>query len=682
MTLPVRVVLSGLALVLAAFVVELAAGIMPAGASEPFQKFASNGVFIGAALVCGWRAVAIAEQRLAWMLFALGLLSWGLGDLYFTLALWDLADIPVPSPADAGYLGLYPLVFAGLMLLGRGRVAAAGRGAWVDALIVALAVAAFSATLLFDAIVTSTGGPPASVATNLAYPLADLLLVALAAGGLAMSGWRLSTAWGWIAAALAAFALTDAVYLYETATSSYAAGHVVDAGWPLAALMIARAAWLPAERERAARPPRLRTIVLPITLALVCLGMLTYDHFARVNVLAVCLASAAMLALLARLGMSVADNVRMLAASRAEARTDALTGLGNRRALTDDLAQALAGPAPAPVVLGVYDLDGFKLYNDSFGHGAGDALLARLGVAMRAAVGAGGRAYRMGGDEFCILYDAGGDVDEASGIVREAAFALTERGDAFAVGCSFGSILLPREATTAESALSIADARMYLHKGSGRASAGTQIKNVLHQALNERHPDLEQQITGVAALADAVARRIGLDAGQVEEVRLAAELHDVGKVAIPDAILAKPAPLDGAEWEFMRRHTIIGERIIAAAPALAGVAKIVRSSHERVDGAGYPDGLCGAEIPQGARIVFACNAYHAMVSGRPYARALTVAEAIEELRRCSNSQFDGLVVEALCGVLQERALAVAPATATRRVATAVSPRESAAPPPA
>jgi diguanylate cyclase (GGDEF)-like protein len=380
-----------------------------------------------------------------------------------------------------------------------------------------------------------------------------------------------------------------------------------------------------------------------------------------------------MLALVARLGVTFADNVRMLAASRHEARTDALTGLGNRRALADDLEQALA--ARTHVVLALYDLDGFKIYNDSFGHGAGDALLTRLGTNLRAAIGGHGRAYRMGGDEFCILCETGGD--GVSELVAAAGFALTERGTSFSIGCSFGSILLPQEATTSRSALSIADARMYVEKQGGRVSAGAQSKDVLRQALSERNPELGEHVSSVAELAGAVARRIGLARTQIDDVRIAAELHDVGKVAIPDAILQKPGPLDESEWDFMRSHTIIGERIVSAAPALAGVAKIVRSSHERVDGGGYPDGLSGDDIPVGARIVFACDAYHAMVSGRPYAVAVTIAEACAELRRCAGSQFDATVIEALCGAL---AGGGAPRILPRAV-EAVSPRGSGAPPP-
>jgi HD-GYP domain-containing protein (c-di-GMP phosphodiesterase class II) len=133
-------------------------------------------------------------------------------------------------------------------------------------------------------------------------------------------------------------------------------------------------------------------------------------------------------------------------------------------------------------------------------------------------------------------------------------------------------------------------------------------------------------------------------------VRHAAELHDIGKVAVPSAILDKPGKLDADEWEFIARHTIIGERILGAAIALRPVATLVRASHEHYDGNGYPDGLRGDEIPLGARIVSVCDAYDAMTSDRPYQRALGHDEALAELHRCAGTQFDAAVVEAFCRV--------------------------------
>jgi HD-GYP domain-containing protein (c-di-GMP phosphodiesterase class II) len=162
--------------------------------------------------------------------------------------------------------------------------------------------------------------------------------------------------------------------------------------------------------------------------------------------------------------------------------------------------------------------------------------------------------------------------------------------------------------------------------------------------LQEREPGLGEHLHDVADLARLTAVALGLEGEELELVVRAAELHDVGKVAVPDAILSKPGPLSEAEWGFMREHTIVGDRILSAAPALEGVAKLVRASHERYDGRGYPDQLRGEEIPLGARIVTVCDAFHAMTSYRPYRSALPVQDALDELHRCATRQFDPTVV--------------------------------------
>jgi HD-GYP domain-containing protein (c-di-GMP phosphodiesterase class II) len=260
----------------------------------------------------------------------------------------------------------------------------------------------------------------------------------------------------------------------------------------------------------------------------------------------------------------------------------------------------------------------------------------------------------MGGDEFCLLFRPGAWVAEP--IIEGAATALCERGEGFSIGCSYGAVTLPREASEPSEALRLADQRLYAHKNGGRVPPERQSKAVLLRALAERNPDLSDHLADVAQLAVATARRLALPEDEVELARHGAELHDVGKVAIPDAILTKPGPLDHSEWEFVRRHTLIGERIIAAAPALAPVARIVRSSHERWDGAGYPDGLQGEEIPLCARIVAVADAFDAMTAERPYSPAVSAEAALDELRRCSGSQFDPVVVQAFASAWRARAL--------------------------
>ncbi len=336
---------------------------------------------------------------------------------------------------------------------------------------------------------------------------------------------------------------------------------------------------------------------------------------------------------------------------RDAAMTDSLTGLPNRRRLTSDLEAAARDPQAR---LALFDLDGFKAYNDTFGHLAGDALLTRLGHRLREAVRHFGTAYRLGGDEFCVLVSG----ERSAATIEAAVEALTEYGGAFTISNSHGSVALGEEIRTPEDALRIVDQRMYEHKNGGRRSAGDQSKDVLVRALSERHPELTAHSADVSRLAELVARRLGLAEDQLESIRHAAELHDVGKVGIPDAILSKPGALDAEEWAFMRRHTIIGERIVAGAPALAHVARLVRSSHERWDGAGYPDGLEGEATPIGSRIIAVCDASDAMRSERSYKSALSAADALAELRRCAGTQFDPTVVEAYCTVIADELAAV------------------------
>jgi putative nucleotidyltransferase with HDIG domain len=223
--------------------------------------------------------------------------------------------------------------------------------------------------------------------------------------------------------------------------------------------------------------------------------------------------------------------------------------------------------------------------------------------------------------------------------------ALSAAGEGFTVTSSFGAVHL-EEAADSNEALRLADQRLYAQKrvrwGRGHPH------EMLLRALYEREPGLRVHIQSVAEMACAVGAALGVSGAKLEELRLAARLHDVGKLAIPDVVLQKPGPLDVTEWAFIKEHTVIGQRILDAAPASMEVAKIVRATHERWDGAGYPDGLAGAEIPLAARIVAICDAFSAMTSPRPYRLQVTRESAIEELRRCAGNQFDPEVVAVFC----------------------------------
>jgi diguanylate cyclase (GGDEF)-like protein len=329
--------------------------------------------------------------------------------------------------------------------------------------------------------------------------------------------------------------------------------------------------------------------------------------------------------------------------NRDEAILDPLTGLANRRQLSEDLSAIWNAATPRrPVRLLMFDLDGFKAYNDTFGHPGGDLLLSRLSRAFKHAIGSYGRAYRLGGDEFCALLWGECGEDMVDACLR----ALSEEGEGFSITSSYGSVMLPDETTDPELALQLADQRMYAHKDSGRASAGKQTRDLALQILAVHAPDLHTHSSHIATLVAGVARRLGLSEQDLADAIHAAELHDIGKVAIPYAVLHKPGPLDEEEWRLVRRHPAIGANVLSAAPALARVAEIVRCTHERHDGGGYPHGLSGEQIPLASRIVFVCNAFDAMISEHTYDRAMTDSGALEELRRHAGTQFDPRVVEA------------------------------------
>lgn len=333
------------------------------------------------------------------------------------------------------------------------------------------------------------------------------------------------------------------------------------------------------------------------------------------------------------------------------ASTDALTGLGNRRKLQADLATACREGGSDGFQLALFDLDGFKTYNDTFGHPAGDALLARLGEKLRRVSTGRARIYRMGGDEFCLLTT--GPHEERVDIVTAAMLSLTEHGDGFEIGCSHGTVSSD-EIEDADDALRIADKRMYAEKHARRLTAETQSRDVLLRALQERYPELGEHRDEVAKLAERTGERLGLEGVELAQVRRAAELHDVGKVAIPEDLLHKPGPLTEQEWAFIQRHSEIGERILAAAPSLAPVGKIIAAHHERWDGAGYPRKLQGADIPIGARIVAVVDSYHAMMTtNREYREPRTREEAIGEIQRCSGTQFDPEVADVFCALVGE-----------------------------
>jgi len=644
------------AFTLAAYVAHLGLGLGGPGLDRIFNDFVYNGLMFSAAALCLLRAATARRERMAWLVIGLGLLSWLAADLYWTIFLSSMDAPPVPSPADVLYLAFYPASYVGLLLLVRARVTQLPRAAWLDGAIAAATVGSVAAAVAFQPILDASVGGVGEVATNVAYPLADLVLLSMVVAVFGLSGWRPDRSWLLIGGAMALMATADGIYLFQSAKDSYVEGTLLDAMWPASMLLVAVAAW---QRTRPRVLPQiegLRVTLVPCVSVLVAVGLITFDHFHQLNGVALGLTALTLLLTTVRMGFAFLDNSRILAHARAEAITDSLTGLRNRRALMDDLEEVARGmAADDPLGVLLFDLDGFKQYNDSFGHPAGDALLTLLGRRLGQAIEPFGQAYRLGGDEFCALVHPGTLGVERITVL--AGSALCEVGEGFTVTVSHGTAMLPHDTEDATEALQLADRRMYANKGGGRATAGRQSRDALLQTLRERQPELHQDVERVADLALAVGRALEMPAEQLDELARAAELHDVGKMGIPEAVLSKPGPLDADEWSFMRRHTVIGEQILGAAPALRPVAKIVRSSHERWDGEGYPDRLTGLEIPIGARIVSVCDAFHAMISERPYRDAMTPADALAELRRCSGTQFAPDIVDIFAEQLERLAVA-------------------------
>jgi two-component system, cell cycle response regulator len=619
------------------------------GPTIAFDRVLYCALIVFPGLICIARAWLVRRERAAWLLLGLSLVVWGIGESYWAAISADDPNAPYPGPDDAIILLSYPLALAGMALLLRDRVRRFRRETWLDGLIGALTVGAFGAAFLLPDVLSSLEGPPLADAFSVGYPLADIVQLGFLLCVLVLVGWRLDLSWLLVAASFAILPIADALVTYQDLNETYVEGGFVDLLFPASAVLLGLAAWRPATRETATGVRSWRSLATPAMFALASGGLLLYGYAGGLPTVAVVFAGAALFAATLRLAHTYYDNQRLFE----RAQTDDLTGLGNRSALLLDLAELLEENGNQdPRVLVMLDLNGFKHYNDTFGHPAGDALLVRLAGRFAAVVEPNGRAYRIGGDEFCALLEC--PRSELQRLVSRSAAALAESGEAFEVGAARGHVELGTEAGDPHDALQIADRRMYEDKAGSRSSARSQAHEVLLRMLRERQPELGDHVDSVAHLAIAVSERLGLEGEDLDVVGRAAALHDIGKLAIPDAVLDKPAPLDDEEWAFIRDHTVVGERVLREAPALTPVAELVRSSHERWDGSGYPDALEGERIPLGARIIFVCDAFQAMLSDRPYAAPVATEDALGELKRCAGTQFDPAVVEAFVAEVRAR----------------------------
>ncbi len=322
-----------------------------------------------------------------------------------------------------------------------------------------------------------------------------------------------------------------------------------------------------------------------------------------------------------------------------------------------------------PVSAVVIDIDDFRELNARRGSAAGDAALAGIASHLRRLTRETDVLGRSGSDEITILM-AGTDLPGVQTccdrLIDELAKA--EKPNAGQVAVSAGIALhVPGESlgdllAAAQAGLDRARAlggarcaaRLDADDGALASPAQSAVIEALASTLLERDRYTGEHSEDVVDLARGVGRQLGMGERDIETIAAAALLHDIGKVAIPDGVLHKPAALTPAEWELMREHPVIGERILGAVPGMTSIAKIVRHEHEHWNGAGYPDNLLGDDIPIGSRIILACDTYSAITTDRPYRSARSHSAAIAELARCAGTQFDPKVTEALIGCLYWR----------------------------
>ena len=395
-----------------------------------------------------------------------------------------------------------------------------------------------------------------------------------------------------------------------------------------------------------------RMVAGPAAFALVAIGLLVFNHTQdRVPAIVFWLALALIVTVFVWMVQTARRQHDALEGHARAELSDRVTGLHNRIRLQTDLESALATPGDRRVLL-LFDLDGLQTYNDRFGFAAGDELLRRAAhMLVQAAAPLGGTAYRVEESRLALLVPSG--ESKPGEIVLAATASLHDEGRDLLIGRSYGEVAIPDEASDPAIAMQIAGQRLTSHNQSQHRSARRQAHAVLMAALAARRPELREHLRVVTYRAISLSRRLGLSREEIDDIALAAELQDVGLLAVPESVLEKETPLTESEALMIRNRPVAGEEIINAAPGLAPVAALVRSSAERFDGSGFPDGSAGEAIPFGSRIIAVAVAFAAMTAPRPYRGAGSVGDALEELRRCAGTQFDPRVVEALAAELGE-----------------------------
>jgi hypothetical protein len=493
------------ALAITALLAETALALVDVGRPGPeltAMKVLYNALIVGSALAVLARAYSRPGQRLGWALVGSGVAAWAAGDLYFWLVPQPGGDASFPSFSDVMFLGFYAATLPGVLFLRRSQ--RPGTAISLDLLVMVSAAATAWSSIVFAPVSRTVHEFSAAAAATLAYPALDMVVVLMALSIFVRANWRPGLAWGMLAFGFLVCAGADLLYTLEVVHGSYSPGTLPDCLWPASTLMIAGAAWAPSSKVDAPATPSESSFALALGLTLCALAVLVADHFRRIDVLTVVLATATVL----------------------------------------------------------------------------------LGVAR------GALAYSMRAEAERAARDA------ATGTIKALAAAV--------------------------------DAK---------------------DAYTRWHSDR------VARYATAIGSRLGMPADHVDRLTTAGHLHDVGKIAVSDAVLLKPGRLTDEEFDEVKRHSAEGERIVAAT-GLIDMSVWIRHHHERWDGSGYPDGIAGDQIPLESRILAAADALDAMTTTRTYSAAKSVDEAIQQIAANAGTQFDPRVAACLIELLSSRVLQV------------------------
>ena len=435
-----------------------------------FDVWVANAGYVGCATLCTWRAIARRRGRWGWGALAAGLWFFTAGSVLWTAWVQYFVPLPYPSISDASFLTFFVFAFPGIGLLVRETVPHTSKTIWVDGLIAALGVAALESTLVIGPIIkASSGVSAASLATNIAYPIGDMVLVTMVVAVFAVRGWRPGRLWWTLGAGLVLFAAADSVFVLQVTTNTYVTGTPLDSLYLIGTFLMAFAAWQGMGVSAAKSISTIRpTNVVPVLFLLSSLGIVVYAVGRSIS-LGVVLAIATLLLAIARSAFAFRQ-LRALAESRREARTDELTGLPNRRLFFESLAASLELGAEETTAVLMIDLDRFKEINDSLGHHVGDDVLRQLGPRLTDAVGISGTVARLGGDEFGLVLSAPVDAAAAIGVAERVREVLRQpfqlEGMSLRVDASIGITLAPEHGITPETLLQKADVAMFAAKRS------------------------------------------------------------------------------------------------------------------------------------------------------------------------------------------------------------------------